>query len=133
MPSPNSPLPSQTSQPQFPPGVKPPTSEQATHVVQPPLASKQVTQQQQRASSTAFPGSLSDLVISFENVKQKGEELAVHSIISYWDLTWYLRLAAHRMTNLDQVHKMLEGGHSNVPQPQDTEKSISFYLVQSMY
>ena len=26
------------------------------------------------------------------------------------------------MSNLDQVHKMLEGGHSNVPLPQDTEK-----------
>ncbi|KAG6896759.1 hypothetical protein C0992_006334, partial [Termitomyces sp. T32_za158] len=101
MPPPSSPIPSQTSQPQFPPGVKPPTSEQTMPVVQPPLAPKQVTQQQQRTSSTAFPGSLSDLVVSFENVKQK---------------------AANRMTNIDQVHKMLEGGHSNVPQPQDTEK-----------
>lgn len=30
--------------------------------------------------------------------------------------------AAVRMSNLDQVHKMLEGGYANVPQPQDTEK-----------
>ncbi|KAG6885123.1 hypothetical protein C0993_005701 [Termitomyces sp. T159_Od127] len=111
MPPPSSPLPSQTSQPQFPPGVKPPTSEQAIHVVQPPLAPKQVTQQQQRASSTAFPGSLSDLVVSFENVKQK---------------------AANRMTNLDQVHKMLEGGHSNVPQPQDTEKP-KYYVPRNPF
>jgi hypothetical protein len=29
------------------------------------------------------------------------------------------------MSNLDQVHKMLEGGHSNVPLPQDTEKYAS--------
>ena len=48
-----------------------------------------------------MPGSLSDLVDSFENAKQK---------------------AALRMQNLDQVHKMLEGGYNNVPQPQDTEK-----------
>lgn len=26
------------------------------------------------------------------------------------------------MTNLGEVHKLLEGGYSNVPQPQDTEK-----------
>jgi len=29
------------------------------------------------------------------------------------------------MSNLDQVHKMLEGGHSNVPLPQDTEKYVN--------
>ncbi|KAH0587107.1 hypothetical protein H2248_005924 [Termitomyces sp. 'cryptogamus'] len=115
MPPPSSPPSSQTTQPQFPPGVKPPTGEQATHAAgggqQPPLASKPVPQQQQRASSTAFPGSLSDLVVSFENVKQK---------------------AAHRMTNLDQVHKMLEGGHSNVPQPQDTEKP-KYYVPRNPF
>lgn len=54
---------------------------------------------QQRAS--AFPGSLSDLVMSFENVKQK---------------------APHRMSNLDQVHKLLQGSYTSMPQPQDTEK-----------
>ena len=30
--------------------------------------------------------------------------------------------AAHRMSNLDQVHKLLEGSYINVLQPQDTEK-----------
>jgi hypothetical protein len=30
--------------------------------------------------------------------------------------------APHRMTNLGEVHKLLEGGYSNVPQPHDTEK-----------
>ncbi|KAG5650364.1 hypothetical protein H0H81_012490 [Sphagnurus paluster] len=106
MASGSSPLPSQAqAQPQFPPGVKPPQSEQAVpqHAIggqRPASAAKQ--QPPQRAAPAAFPGSLSDLVVSFENVKQK---------------------AAHRMTNLDQVHKMLEGGHSTVPQPQDTEKN----------
>ncbi|KLO16367.1 hypothetical protein SCHPADRAFT_901601 [Schizopora paradoxa] len=52
--------------------------------------------QQQRG-----PGSLSDLFTSFEDVKQK---------------------APHRMANLDQVHKLLEGSYSGMPQPQDTEK-----------
>lgn len=52
-------------------------------------------------AASAFPGSLSDLVASFENVKQK---------------------APHRMANLDQVHKLLEGGFQTMPQPQDTEK-----------
>jgi len=39
--------------------------------------------------------------MSFENVKQK---------------------APHRMSNLDQVHKLLQGSYSSMPQPQDTEK-----------
>lgn len=60
------------TQPAFPPGVKPPTD-----VVQPParpestapLAAAVV---QAPTRSNAFPGSLSDLVQSFENVKQKG-------------------------------------------------------------
>ncbi|KAF8259901.1 Not1 N-terminal domain, CCR4-Not complex component-domain-containing protein [Lactarius quietus] len=79
----------QAPQPQLPPGVK-------LDAQRPPSAMQQQTQQR-----NAFPGSLSDLVASFENVKQK---------------------AAHRMTNLDQVHKLLDGGYSNMPQPQDTEK-----------
>ena len=37
-------------------------------------------------------------------------------------LVLLLRTAAHRMANLDQVHKLLDGGYSNMPQPQDTEK-----------
>ncbi|KAG6889055.1 hypothetical protein C0995_004338 [Termitomyces sp. Mi166 len=133
MPPPNSPLPSQTTQPQFPSGVKPPAGEQATPAgQQPPSTSKQIPQQQQqRASSTAFPGSLSDLVVSFENVKQKGEELFNLRFLS-WDSTSSTRLAAHRMTNLDQVHKMLEGGHSNVPQPQDTEKP-KYYVPRNPF
>ncbi|KAG6813466.1 hypothetical protein H0H92_010800 [Tricholoma furcatifolium] len=107
-----SPLPSQT--PQFPPGVRPPTNEQTSQPSiggqRPPsaAAAKQLPTPQR---SSAFPGSLSDLVVSFENVKQK---------------------AAHRMTNLDQVHKMLEGGHSNVPQPQDTEKP-KYYVPRNPF
>ncbi|KAI5124753.1 hypothetical protein M0805_005387 [Coniferiporia weirii] len=58
-------------------------------------------QQPRSAPSNAFPGSLSDLVASFENVKQK---------------------APHRMNNLEQVHKLLDGGYQSMPQPLDTEK-----------
>jgi len=49
-------------------------------------------------------------VASFEAVKQK---------------------AAHR-TNLDQVHKLLDGGYSNMPQPQDTEKP-KYYVPRNPY
>lgn len=28
------------------------------------------------------------------------------------------------MSNLDQLHKLLEGSYSSMPQPQDTEKSV---------
>jgi len=58
-------------------------------------------QQAPQTRPNAFPGSLSDLVVSFETVKQK---------------------APHRMSNLDQVHKLLQGSYSSMPQPQDTEK-----------
>lgn len=85
-------------QPQLPPGVK-------LDSQRPPSA------MQQQAQRNAFPGSLSDLVASFENVKQK---------------------AAHRMTNLDQVHKLLDGGYSNMPQPQDTEKP-KYYVPRNPY
>jgi CCR4-NOT transcription complex subunit 3 len=61
----SSPLPptaqTQAQQPQFPPGVKLDTQ-------RPPSA----LQPQQPAQRNAFPGSLSDLVASFETVKQKG-------------------------------------------------------------
>jgi len=55
-----------------------------------------------RPAAITFPGSLSDLVASFETVKQK---------------------APHRMNNLGEVHKLLEGGFTHAPQPVDTEKS----------
>ncbi|EKM80265.1 hypothetical protein AGABI1DRAFT_127944 [Agaricus bisporus var. burnettii JB137-S8] len=94
-------------QPIFPPGVKVAQGEQQQQPAigyQRPLSS--APQQQTRSSaSSAFPGSLQDLVVSFENVKQK---------------------ASVRMNNLDQVHKMLEGGYTSMPQPQDTEKQVYF-------
>lgn len=119
-----SPLPG-TSQPpvMFPPGVKVPQSEQPgppSPAVQPPQTigaqrPPSTTQPQQghtprTTGPSAFPGSLSDLVVSFENVKQK----------------------ALRMSNLDHVHKMLEGGQSTVPQPQDTEKP-KYYVPRNPY
>lgn len=80
----------QQSMPQYPPGVKVPATEQAApgpsqqavpvQVPRPSSATAQqmIPPQQQRASvSGAFPGSLSDLVISFENVKQKGSLMSM--------------------------------------------------------
>lgn len=142
-------LPAQTSmdsstiqQPQFPPGMKPPPQAQASASspadqvvgaqmalapeqqqlpVQRPASSplgvlqqqqfqQQQQQQQQRsaAPSSQFPA-LSDLVASFENVKQK---------------------APHRMANLDQVNKMLEGSHANHPEPRDAEKP-KYYIPRN--
>ncbi|KAA1465970.1 hypothetical protein DENSPDRAFT_830686 [Dentipellis sp. KUC8613] len=129
----SSPHPQSQPQPQFPPGVKvepaqnqnqsqsqgqgmPIAGAQQAPGARPPSAMlPQLQPQPPRAPSTSnanvFPGSLSDLVVSFENVKQK---------------------AAHRMTNLDQVHKLLEGGYSNLPQPQDTEKP-KYYVPRNPY
>jgi CCR4-NOT transcription complex subunit 3 len=71
------------AQPQFPPGVKVAQGDQQIQIpqqqsigTQRPLsanATQQLPPQLQRSSvPSAFPGSLSDLVVSFENVKQKG-------------------------------------------------------------
>ena len=74
----SSPLPStaqtQPQQPLFPPGVKletgrPPSALQQ----QPPQPLQQQQQQQQTAQRNGVPSLLSDLVVPFENVKQKGE------------------------------------------------------------
>ena len=114
----------------FPPGVKVSQAEQQ------PVAGTSETPQSfapPQSSSTSqqipparpslpstFPGSLSDLVVSFESVKQKGMGFSL-SLSSLVDLkmSYFSALRAH---NLDQVHKMLEGSYSSVPQPQDTEK-----------
>ncbi|PPQ79494.1 hypothetical protein CVT25_003376 [Psilocybe cyanescens] len=110
-------------QPMFPPGVKVPQVEQQTAsgsiptlipqsvgAQRPASAAQSAPLQQHQRPPAAFPGSLSDLVVSFENVKQKA-------------------LRAH---NLDQVHKMLEGGYSNAPQPQDTEKP-KYYVPRNPF
>ncbi|KAF5333231.1 hypothetical protein D9611_002280 [Ephemerocybe angulata] len=119
--SPKSPVAAAVSQaPAFPPGVKL-QSEAAgapTGQASQPIGGQRptsATQQPQGAptrtsASSAFPGSLSDLVVSFENVKQK----------------------ALRASSLDQVHKMLEGSHINVPQPQDTDKP-KYYVPRNPY
>jgi len=77
--------PSAIQPPQFPPGVKVPLSVeqptaaqsqqalQAPGMQRPPSAVSQHQQAPSRPSASAFPGSLSDLVSSFETVKQKGE------------------------------------------------------------
>jgi CCR4-NOT transcription complex subunit 3 len=118
--TPKSPLPIQQA-PVFPPGVK--VEQQQQQLAIGTLATTQQTVGSQRPSSTtqqvppqrsavpaAFPGSLSDLVVSFENVKQK----------------------ALRANNLTQVHKMLEGGYASVPQPQDTEKP-KYYVPRNSF
>lgn len=92
-PTPGLPAPSSTSlqPPQYPPGVKvPPSSEQRSVTQEQPSAGMlrppSVNHGQQapsRPAATTFPGSLSDLVASFETVKQKGKSracLAVHFI-----------------------------------------------------
>ncbi|KAL1758752.1 Not1 N-terminal domain, CCR4-Not complex component-domain-containing protein [Schizophyllum commune] len=92
------------AQPVVPPGVKPPTS-QSEGMLAPPQPGQQTQQQQRNLTS------LSDLVVSYENAKQK---------------------ANVRMSNLDQVHKMLEGGYSNLPQPADTDKP-KYYVPRNPY
>lgn len=129
----SSPLPptvqTQPQQPQFPPGVKLDTQRPPSVLQQQPPQPPQ--QQQQTTQRNGVPSLLSDLVVPFENVKQKGERVSS-------DLVFYGKkcsamlicvctrvaagTAAHRMANLDQVHKLLDGGYSNMPQPQDTEK-----------
>ena len=84
--------PSTSSQPpQYPPGVKvpPPTEQRSATQEQPsagmlrPPSVNHGQQAPSRPATTTFPGSLSDLVASFETVKQKGKPrawLAVHFI-----------------------------------------------------
>ncbi|KAJ7367947.1 Not1 N-terminal domain, CCR4-Not complex component-domain-containing protein [Mycena albidolilacea] len=104
--------------PQFPPGVKVPQSEQAGMSIlsapqQPSIGAQRPPSQPQppQRPTSNVHGSLADLVSSFESVKQK---------------------APLRMTNLDQVHKILEGGYSNIPQPQDTEKP-KYYVPRNPF
>ena len=65
-------------QPQFPPGVSLNNTEPtklgpgAIGARPPSAAQSQLPNQTQQQRATAFPGSLSDLVMSFETVKQKG-------------------------------------------------------------
>ncbi|TCD70504.1 proteinral negative regulator of transcription subunit 5 [Steccherinum ochraceum] len=112
--------PAQQQVPQYPPGVKVPAPadslagnlSQMQGARPPSAASQLMPQQRQRTPApNAFPGSLSDLVMSFETVKQK---------------------APHRMSNLDQVHKLLEGSYSSMPQPQDTEKP-KYYVPRNPF
>ncbi|KIO23221.1 carbohydrate-binding module family 1 protein [Tulasnella calospora MUT 4182] len=60
---------------------------------------------------TNLPGSLGDLVSSFEAVKQK---------------------AAQRMANPDQMHKLLEVAMNGTPQATDTEKP-KYYVPRNQY
>jgi len=123
--SPQPPAQTQPQQPIFPPGVKVPQAEQQQASQPPqnigsqrPTSTTQAVPQHRSTVPAAFPGSLSDLVVSFENVKQKG--IVPHFIFAYCHFTNFL--AALRANSLDQMHKILEGGYTSAPQPQDTEK-----------
>ncbi len=77
----SSPLPptaqTQPQQPQFPPGVKLDTQRPPSVLQQQPLQPPQQQQQQQQtAQRNGVPSLLSDLVVPFENVKQKGERVS---------------------------------------------------------
>jgi len=54
---------------------------------------------------------LSDLLVSFEGAKQK---------------------AATRMNDINHIHKMLEAGYPNIPQPRDTSKP-KYYVPRHLY
>ena len=74
----SSPLPptaqSQPQQPQFPPGVK-------LDMQRPPSVLQQQPQQQQQTTQrNGLPSLLSDLVVPFENVKQKGEHVSISGL-----------------------------------------------------
>jgi CCR4-NOT transcription complex subunit 3 len=64
----------------FPPGVKVTQNDQAQQqpaigYQRPPSSAQQQQQHVRTTASSAFPGSLQDLVVSFENIKQKGSFL----------------------------------------------------------
>ncbi|THH18028.1 hypothetical protein EW146_g2897 [Bondarzewia mesenterica] len=80
-------------QPQFPPGVK--VAEQQQQGVPMHIP------QQQQVVGQRLPSAAPATQLMTPSLQQR---------------------TAHRMTNLDQVHKLLEGGYSTLPQPQDTEK-----------
>jgi hypothetical protein len=76
----SSPLPpaaqTQPQQPQFPPGVKLDMQRPPSVLQQQPPQPPQQQQQQQTAQRNGVPSLLSDLVVPFENVKQKGERVS---------------------------------------------------------
>jgi hypothetical protein len=77
----SSPLPptaqAQSQQPQFPPGVKLDTQRPPSVLQQQAPQPPQQPQQQQTAQRNGVPSLLSDLVVPFENVKQKGEHVSI--------------------------------------------------------
>ncbi|KAG8903797.1 general negative regulator of transcription subunit 5 [Tulasnella sp. 403] len=92
-----------------PPGILSDTTQQSqTQRAASVQASQSQASQQARPN---VPGSLGDLVSSFEAVKQK---------------------AAQRMANPDQMHKLLEVAMNGTPQPSDTEKP-KYYVPRNQY
>jgi hypothetical protein len=80
----SSPLPpaaqTQPQQPQFPPGVKLETQRPPSVLQQQPQQPQQ-QQQQQTTQRNGLPSLLSDLVVPFENVKQKGEQASITDLV----------------------------------------------------
>ena len=103
----SSPLPptaqTQPQQPQFPPGVKLDTQRPPSVLQQQPPQPPQ-QQQQQTTQRNGVPSLLSDLVVPFENVKQKGERVS-SVLVFLWkemfgdvDLRMYSLLREQRRT-----------------------------------
>ena len=102
----SSPLPptaqTQPQQPQFPPGVKLDSQRPPSVLQQQPPQPPQ--QQQQTTQRNGVPSLLSDLVVPFENVKQKGERVS-SVLVFLWkemfgdvDLRMYSLLREQRRT-----------------------------------
>ena len=83
----------QPQPPQFPPGVavnsnsEPAKLPQAAPGTRPDSAAASGLPSQLQQRANAFPGSLSDLVMSFENVKQKGA-FALFVLSRRWRDKW---------------------------------------------
>lgn len=105
-------------------GLAPPQQSNATS---PDTRQQQLEGQSQSRSTSsaaaAFPEALSDLVTSFDNVKQKGLLVYIPAE-SMFDI--FMKIATLRMaeTDVDHVHKLLNEGYQTMPQPLDTEKCV---------
>ena len=76
------------------------------------------------AAEPRLPSSLADLVTSFESAKQKCAFSCCCAQIRDGQLTGDHPnvIAMKRDNDLGTVHKILDAGFSNVPQPLDAEK-----------
>ncbi|KZT38959.1 hypothetical protein SISSUDRAFT_702613 [Sistotremastrum suecicum HHB10207 ss-3] len=90
-----------TAVPQYPPGVNVPGLQKPSGSTEPIAPLAQDREAVGRPGSTNVFTGQENLLVSFDGAKQK---------------------ATNRMTDLNHVHKLLEAGYPNMPQPQDTAK-----------